>query len=167
MIKMLSIYVIAGIFIYLILRTNNVNINILKYTLYESILFILLNSFKVDSKYYVVILTMSGIIICDLKYYIIPDSFHLLLFINRLLFISNINELFSSILNSLIMALIIYITFIIHKYLLHKETIGGGDIKLLFSLGIYCSYMVNVYCLMTSCVFALLYIYPSSVLLNP
>ena len=158
---MLCLYVIAGIFIYSILRHNNINIDIIRYMLYESLLFVLLYLLNIDYRYYVVVLTMSGIMICDFKYYVIPDLFHLILLLNRLLFIYDIDELHGALLNSLIIVSMIYMTFITLRYLLNKETIGGGDIKLLFSLGIYCSYAVNIYCLMISCVSALLYMFIS------
>lgn len=157
--KVLCLYIVAGIFIFYIMKYNNIQLNLIKYILMESIIFILLNIFKVDYKYYVVVLIMIGIIICDLKYYIIPDSFHLLLLINRIMFINSIDELYNSIFNILILVIIISIVAIILKYLLHKDTIGGGDIKLLFSLGIYCSYMVNIYCLMIACISALFYMF--------
>ena len=152
---MLCIYVIAGIFVYLILRFNSIDIKIIRYISFVLALSVLLNILKVDFRYHIVFLCMSGIIICDLRYYIIPDSFHLLLLINRLIFIGNVNELYSCMFNALAVASTVYVISIVLKYLLKKQTIGGGDIKLLFSLGVYCSYMVNVCCLMISCVLAL------------
>lgn len=151
----------AGIFIYFVLKQNNINIDLYKYIFIEILLFVLLNYMNIDHRYYVVIITMFSIMICDFSYYIIPDMFHVILIINRLLYMKSIDELYVSLINVLIIVMIIYMVSIILKRLIHKETIGGGDIKLLFSLGVYCSYMVNICCMMISCIMALIYMFIS------
>ena len=125
------------------------------------IIFVLLNLLNIDYRYYVVIITMFSIVICDFRYYIIPDMFHVILIINRVLYMNSIDELYVSLINVLIIVITIYMTSIVLNRLLHKETIGGGDIKLLFSLGIYYSYMVNICCMMISCIMALIYMFIS------
>ena len=161
MIKVLCLYMIAGIFIYIVLKQNNINIDRYRYMFMGLILFVLLNLLNIDHIYYVVIITMISIMICDFRYYIIPDMFHVILIINRLLYINSIYELYISLISVLIIVLTIYMISIILNRLLHKQTIGGGDIKLFFSLGIYCSYMVNICCMMISCVMALIYMFIS------
>lgn len=125
------------------------------------IIFVLLNLLNIDYRYYVVIITMFSIMICDFRYYIIPDMFHVILIINRVLYMNSIDELYVSLINVLIIVITIYMTSIVLNRLLHKETIGGGDIKLLFSMGMYYSYMVNICCMMISCFMALIFMFIS------
>ena len=79
------------------------------------------------------------IIVTDLNYYIIPDeiniAFAIIIFIINILIHNSILEALKYGLFGLIMFLFMYILMIIGNFLFKQESLGGGDIKLLFVLG--------------------------------
>ena len=83
------------------------------------------------------------ITISDIKYMIIPDS--ILLFFSILILIEiyifkGFNEVLSSITNGIISFIIMYLIKKFGDFLFKKESMGGGDIKLMFVIGLFKSY---------------------------
>lgn len=83
------------------------------------------------------------ITISDIKYMIIPDS--ILLFFSILILIEiyifkGFNEVLSSITNGIISFIIMYLIKKFGDFLFKKESMGGGDIKLMFVIGLFTSY---------------------------
>ena len=78
---------------------------------------------------------------CDLEDFTIPNVLIVLGIINRIVFILLGNNIPSELLNSLISGLIasvpVLVLSIVMDKILKKDTMGGGDIKLLFMLGLY------------------------------
>lgn len=79
------------------------------------------------------------IIVTDLNYYIIPDeiniAFSIIIFIINILIHSSILEALKYSAFGLIMFLFMYALMIIGNFLFKQESLGGGDVKLLFVLG--------------------------------
>lgn len=95
----------------------------------------------------IIILTFISMLIIitisDIKYMIIPDStllFFALLMIIEILFINGISEVITSIINGIISFTIMYIIKKIGDYIFKKESMGGGDIKLMFLIGMILTY---------------------------
>ena len=85
-----------------------------------------------------VIITVS-----DINYMIIPDSvliFFLLLLVIEIYLIKGINSLTTSLTNGLIAFAIMYTIKIIGDIIFKKESMGGGDIKLMFIIGMILTY---------------------------
>ena len=83
------------------------------------------------------------ITISDIKYMIIPDS--ILLFFSILILIEiyifkGFNEVLSSITNGIISFIIMYLIKKFGDFLFKKESMGDGDIKLMFVIGLFTSY---------------------------
>ena len=78
------------------------------------------------------------ITISDIKYMIIPDSillFFAVLIIIEILYFKGMNETISSIINGIISFALMYTIKIIGDIIFKKESMGGGDIKLMFLIG--------------------------------
>lgn len=95
----------------------------------------------------IIILTFISMLIIitisDIKYMIIPDStllFFALLMIIEIFFINGISEVITSIINGIISFTIMYIIKKIGDYIFKKESMGGGDIKLMFLIGMILTY---------------------------
>lgn len=95
----------------------------------------------------IIILTFISMLIIitvsDIKYMIIPDSvliFFALLTIIEIFFISGINEVITSIINGIISFTIMYFIKIVGDIIFKKESMGGGDIKLMFLIGTILNY---------------------------
>lgn len=114
--------------------------------------------FGINIEYLLLSMIMFCISIIDYKTYIIPDRFIVMGIINRLLFINSINELYLCLTNSLIIVLPILILIFVMNRVLHKESMGLGDIKLFFMLGIYFSYYYNLIAILMSCLIGIIYI---------
>ena len=83
------------------------------------------------------------ITVSDLEYMIIPDSiliFFTVLMLIETYFIKGINEIIPSIVNGLISFTIMYIIKKIGDFIFKKESMGGGDIKLMFLIGMILTY---------------------------
>lgn len=87
------------------------------------------------------------VIISDLNYMIIPDevtfSFSLLLILTKLIFFG-INNLLFSLLSGLIMFVSMYLIMLIGNMIFKKESLGGGDIKLMFFIGLTLNPILSV-----------------------
>lgn len=108
------------------------------------------------------ICVLYGLSLCDINTYEIPDGFIIFGVIWSLLFQLlegySLNEIGINILIALcISGSILLISLILDKAL-KKETMGGGDIKLLFMTGLYLSLLGNLLELMIACVLGLILI---------
>lgn len=104
--------------------------------------------FGLNIKFFISITFISILIIIsisDLKYYIIPDEVLIVgiililieLFINCIINnLSFVNQLFIPILNGIFSFLALYLFKLFGDFAFKKESLGGGDIKLLFIIGL-------------------------------
>lgn len=81
---------------------------------------------------------LAIVIVSDLNFYIIPDQ--VTIFFSLLIFIINILnhgviDAFKFGLNGLIMFLFMYLVMLLGNFIFKQESLGGGDIKLMFPLG--------------------------------
>lgn len=79
------------------------------------------------------------VIISDMEYMIIPDEiiiFGSILLIIEILFINGINGFITSIINAIMFFGVMYLIKIIGDFVFKKESLGGGDIKLMFMIGL-------------------------------
>lgn len=115
-----------------------------------SILVFLYRYFGLDTKFFVyglLVLLLIVISFIDIKYRIIPDELSiggiLVGFILSIVFPSvqgaahRINALFNSLLGILIGGVIIYLLGLLGNFLFKKESMGGGDVKLLAMIGAF------------------------------
>ena len=95
--------------------------------------------FNID--FYIAIIFISAlliIIVSDINYYIIPDEILIiaLIAISILLLVSKGLTIFlSSLFNGMIAFIIMFLIKLMGDYMFKKESMGGGDIKLLFLFG--------------------------------
>ena len=98
---------------------------------------------------------------CDLEDYIIPDRFILAGILVRAVFILLSGDLPHTALRSLIgglsVALPVLILVLIMEKILKKEAMGGGDLKLLFMLGLYFPWSLNFLGILLACVIGILF----------
>lgn len=116
---------------------------------------------QLKTLHYLILFSLLLIIsISDIENYLIPNELLIIIIINKLLFIiyDNYQYLYKSLLNGLIISLLVLLISIMMKIITGKQTIGGGDIKLLFALGIYFDFYDNLFFLLLSCVLGLLYL---------
>lgn len=95
----------------------------------------------------IIILTFISMLIIitvsDINYMIIPDSiliFFIILLTIEIYFIKGINNLTISLTNGIISFIIMYLIKIIGDIIFKKESMGGGDIKLMFIIGMILTY---------------------------
>lgn len=78
------------------------------------------------------------IIVSDINYYIIPDEIliigGILLIIETLIF-KGIEPMFSSLISGAIAFIIMFLLKLMGDFIFNKESMGGGDIKLMFIIG--------------------------------
>ncbi len=86
--------------------------------------------------------------VSDLTYYIIPDEV-LIFFIGYFLIIFGLSKgiipTFVNILSGLIMFCIMYTIMLLGNFLFKKESLGGGDIKLMFVIGLVVSPLLGLF----------------------
>ena len=86
--------------------------------------------------------------VSDLTYYIIPDEV-LIFFIGYFLIIFGLRNgiiyTFVNILSGLILFCIMYTIMLIGNFLFKKESLGGGDIKLMFVIGLVLSPLLGLF----------------------
>ena len=79
------------------------------------------------------------VIVCDINYLIIPDEvtifFCILIFIVKLI-TTGISKACISLLSGLFLFLFMYFLMVLGNFLFKKESLGGGDVKLMFFVGI-------------------------------
>lgn len=86
--------------------------------------------------------------VSDISYYIIPDEV-LIFFTGYFLIILTLSNgvmaTFTNIVSGLIMFLIMYTIMLIGNFIFKKESLGGGDIKLMFVIGLICSPLPSLF----------------------
>ena len=105
---------------------------------------------------------LLGLSLVDLKTYIIPDGFIIAGIINWLvsiLFVADKLDYFKSgIIGGLGISLTILIISLIVDKALGKESLGGGDIKLLFMVCLYTGFFKGFFLLFLSCAIGLFFV---------
>lgn len=105
---------------------------------------------------------LYGLSLCDLNTYEIPDGFIIFGIVWWLLFqilnSINIKTILFNILYALIVPVLVLIISLIMDKILKKESMGGGDIKLLFLVGLYFSPILSIFNLMISCIIGLVFV---------
>lgn len=98
----------------------------------------------------------------DWRMSILPDQLLLAAAVNRLLFVFLLKQppveaLKAMTVGALSVSLPLLILSLVMDHLLKKDTLGGGDIKLLFVMGLYLSWMEMVLLLLVGCLLALIW----------
>lgn len=96
--------------------------------------------------------------VSDLSYYIIPDE--LIIFFSGYFLIvfalsNGVMNTFVNILSGAIMFCIMYTIMLIGNFLFKKESLGGGDIKLMFVVGLVLSPLLGLFVIFFGSMFAL------------
>lgn len=105
------------------------------------------------------IVTMLIIIsVSDITYYVIPDEI-LIFFTGYFLIVfvleRGVINVFFNIFSALILFLVMYTIMLIGNFLFKKESLGGGDIKLMFVEGLILSPLLGLFSIFLGSVFAL------------
>ena len=145
--------IVTGIFIYYVLIQEDIRINLFFYIFFNVLSYYLLNNNH--NSILLLIPIFFGIIICDYKKMIIPDSYILLIIFNRIIYLDSIHLFIDSIINGAFILIFVLALYLFYKYCLNKESLGFGDVKLLFALSMYQNFIDNIICILISCSFAL------------
>ena len=105
------------------------------------------------------IVTMLVIIsVSDISYYIIPDEV-LIFFTGYFLIVLSISNgvmaTLTNVLSGMVMFLIMYTIMLIGNFLFKKESLGGGDIKLMFVIGLVISPLPSLFVIFLGSLIAL------------
>lgn len=102
---------------------------------------------------------LTIVIVSDLNYMIIPDEitvvFSLLLIMTKLIW-GGISLLLSSLLSGIIMFLAMYLIMLLGNFLFKKESLGGGDIKLMFFIGLTLNPLLSILAIFIGSLIALI-----------
>lgn len=102
---------------------------------------------------------LAIVIVSDLNYMIIPDEitvvFSLFLIITKLIS-GGIQLLLSSLLSGIIMFLAMYLIMLLGNFLFKKESLGGGDIKLMFFIGLTLNPLLSILAIFIGSLIALI-----------
>ncbi len=105
------------------------------------------------------ICVLYGLSLCDLKTYEIPDGFILFGIVWWLIFSLFLgSNIVYGLISGLIISGAVYAISLVMDKVLKKESMGGGDIKLLFLVGLNIGLLASVFNLILSCIFGLLLI---------
>lgn len=112
----------------------------------------------------VLAIILLGVALVDLETGIIPDGFILIGIINFILFTcfkggTIISTLVNGVLSGIAIAVPILFLALVMDRVLKKESMGGGDIKLFFMVGLYFSIQSNVLLVLLSCIFGIIFTY--------
>ena len=143
----------------------NIKINKINYTYifivsFIDLLIFIKYKYSIDTiKYLLLIYLLTYLSITDILDYLIPDFIIILIIILRLIFmIIEFDDIIYILFNALFIPFVLLIIINIYKTLLHKDVMGGGDIKLLFVLGTYSNLFTNILILLVSCIISLIYV---------
>lgn len=108
---------------------------------------------------------LASLVLCaafaDLEDFIIPDRLIVAGIVCRLVFVladgDRWNLLLRSVIGGLSISLPLLLISILGDKILKKETMGGGDIKLLFMIGLYFTWSVNLFGFLVACVVGILF----------
>lgn len=108
---------------------------------------------------------LLAISFADLMDFIIPDAFILSGIVIRMTFILLSGNIWPTLLSALVGGLSISVPVLLLVLLmdkvLKKESMGGGDIKLLFMAGLYFDWKINLMAILFACVAGILFAYVS------
>ena len=102
---------------------------------------------------------LYGLSLCDLNNYEIPDGFIILGIVWWLIFfLLGYGELVDSLLGGFIVGGMLLVLSLIMDKILKKESLGGGDIKLFFMIGLYFGLILNFFNLILSCFIGIIFV---------
>lgn len=104
---------------------------------------------------------LLGLSLVDLESYIIPDGFIVMGVINRFIdpmICLNLRHGVWRIFEALLLAGMVYLSAWLMNGINKKENFGGGDIKLIFVIGLYTGFYYGVWVLLGSCLIGLVYV---------
>ncbi len=108
------------------------------------------------------ICVLYGLSLCDLNTYEIPDGFIIFGIIWWFIFFIfnfNVNSLIDSLLGGFMISGLLLVLSLIMDKLLKKETLGGGDIKLFFMVGLYLGLFSSFFNLILSCIIGIIFVF--------
>lgn len=98
------------------------------------------------------------VIVSDINYLIIPDEvtifFSILIFVVKLV-VDGVKAASLSVLSGLLLFIIMYIFMVLGNLIFKKESLGGGDVKLMFFVGIALGPILGVFSIFLSSIIAL------------
>ena len=95
----------------------------------------------------------------DFKTFILPDKLILAIILNRIIFAFILKSSpLSMLIGALSVSLPVLLISLLMEHILKKETMGGGDIKLLFAIGMYFPWYNMIFLIFLACLTALIYI---------
>ena len=112
---------------------------------------------------------LGAILLCisfaDLEDYLVPDRLIVAGIVGRLVFAiasgifegSLWKDLLNTVVGGLAVALPLYILVIIADKVMDKETMGGGDIKMIFMIGLYFRWQVSLFIMIVACIFGMIF----------
>lgn len=110
----------------------------------------------------VLVTLLLGLSLVDLDSYIIPDGFVIIGIINWLVSILYVSDklayLKEGLIGGLSIGLFILLLSLVMDKVLKKESLGGGDIKLLFMVCLYAGLFKGILLLIISCVIGLIFV---------
>lgn len=107
------------------------------------------------------ICALYGLSICDFNTYEIPDGFIVFGIVWWLIFFVfnySIESLIDSLLGAFVVSGMLLVLSIVMDKLLKKESLGGGDIKLFFMVGLYLGLLGNFFNLILSCFIGIIFV---------
>jgi len=115
------------------------------------------------------LLILVSLMLCasfaDLEDCIIPDILVILGIVNRVIFIllskNILSELKQSAIGGFCVAVPLYLVVIVMEKILKKEAMGGGDLKLVFMLGLYVSIGQSLLAILIACFSGIIFAYAS------
>lgn len=102
---------------------------------------------------------LYGLSLCDLNNYEIPDGFIVIGIVWWLLFyLMGYGDLVDSLLGGFVIGGMLLGLSLIMDKILNKESLGGGDIKLIFMIGLYFGLILNFFNLILSCFIGIIFV---------
>ncbi|MDO4501215.1 MAG: prepilin peptidase [Erysipelotrichaceae bacterium] len=108
--------------------------------------------------YFVLFCCLFALSLVDLDIYEIPDACIIIPIIFWVILNFFKKEWLSGILGGLLIAGSVLLISLIMDKILKKESMGGGDIKLLFVTGLYLGIIGNLFCLIISCFMGIIFV---------
>lgn len=98
------------------------------------------------------------VIVSDINYLIIPDEvtffFSLLLFLTKF-FVEGFKSAFVALLSGLFLFFVMYLIMVLGNFVFKKESLGGGDVKLMFFIGMLLGPVLGMFSIFLSSLIAL------------
>lgn len=112
---------------------------------------------------------LAALLLCisfaDLEDYLVPDRLIVAGIAGRVVFAiasgiyegDLLKELLNTVIGGFAVALPLYLLVIIADKVMDKETMGGGDIKMIFMIGLYFRWQCSLFIMIVACVFGLIF----------